>query len=169
MLVTAACLWMLPNVKGLIWGATRDGERSTLRQHHRTLSKGDFAMPAHTPEECDLLLIDTVNRGDVDAAVALYEPQASYVLDSGQVIAGRAAIREACQNFLAYKPRFTIEVKALRSGEGDLALTTSTWTVTGVNPEDGTPMKVSGKSAEVVRRQADGTWQFVIDNPHGGE
>ena len=126
-------------------------------------------MPARKPEECDLLLIEAVNKGDVETAVALYEPNASYVLDSGEVIIGRAAIREACQSFLAYKPKFTIEVKAIYSGDGDLALTSSTWTVMGINPEDGTPMKVSGKSAEVVRRQADGTWQFVIDNPHGGE
>ena len=126
-------------------------------------------MPARKPEECDLLLIEAVNRGDVDTAVALYEPNASYVLDSGEVIRGRAAIRAACQNFLAYKPKFTIEVKAVQSGDGDLALTSSTWTVTGVNPEDGTPFTQSGRSAEVVRRQADGTWQFAIDNPHGGE
>jgi len=28
---------------------------------------------------------------------------------------------------------------------------------------------MSGRSAEVVRRQADGTWLFVIDNPRGGQ
>jgi hypothetical protein len=40
-------------------------------------------MPARKPEECDLLLIEAVQRGDLEAAVALYEPNASYVLDSG--------------------------------------------------------------------------------------
>jgi len=28
---------------------------------------------------------------------------------------------------------------------------------------------LSGNSTEVVRRQSDGTWLFVIDNPHGAE
>jgi ketosteroid isomerase-like protein len=36
----------------------------------------------------------------------------------------------------------------------------------GTGP-DGKPVKIEGQSAEVARRQPDGTWLFVIDNPHG--
>ncbi len=125
-------------------------------------------MPARKPEECDILLIEAMNKGDLDTAVALYEPNASFVLDSGQIITGRAAIREAAQSYLALKPKFTIEVKAIQNGDGDLALTGTTWSVTGIDAA-GKPFTGSGKSTEVVRRQADGTWLFVIDNPHGGE
>jgi len=125
-------------------------------------------MPARKPEDCDLLLIEAMTKGDLDSAVALYEPKATYVLDSGDVITGHAAIREVAQSFLALKPKFTIEVKALLSGDGELALTSATWSVTGVDP-DGKSFTGRGKSMEVVRRQADGTWLFVIDNPHGGE
>ena len=101
--------------------------------------------------------------------MALYEPNVRYVLDSGEVITGRAAIREAAQAALNYKIKFTFTVKAVLSSDGDLALTTTTWSATGINPEDGAPLTLSGKSAEVVRRQPDGTWLFAIDNPHGGE
>jgi uncharacterized protein (TIGR02246 family) len=125
-------------------------------------------MPAHKPEECDLLLIEAMNKGDLDSAMALYEPKATYVLDSGEVITGREAIREAARGFLVLKPKFTIAVKALLSGDAELALTSATWSVTGIDAE-GKPFSGSGKSKEVVRRQADGTWMFVIDNPHGGE
>ena len=125
-------------------------------------------MPARKPEECDLLLIEAMNKGDLEAAAALYEQNATYVLDSGEVITGRAAIRDAAKEFLALKPKFTIEVQALLNGEGDLALTSSTWSVTATDAE-GKPLNVKGKSREVVRRQADGTWLFAIDNPHGGE
>ena len=125
-------------------------------------------MPVRKPEECDMLLMEAMNTGDLDTAVALYEPKATYVLDSGEIIMGRAAIREAAQGFLALKPKFTFEVKALLSGDGDLALTSATWSVTGINA-DGKSFTAKGKSMEVVRRQADGTWLFVIDNPHGGE
>ena len=100
-------------------------------------------MPARTPEECDILLIEAMNKGDLDTAVALYEPNASFVLDSGQVITGRAAIREAAQSYLALKPKFTIEVKALQSGDGNLALTSSTWNVIGIDA-DGKPFTGSG-------------------------
>ena len=126
-------------------------------------------MPAHKPEECDLLLFEALDRGDVDAAVALYEPNASYVLDSGQIITGRAAIRAVAQSYVAFKPKFTVEVKAaIQSGNGDLALTGTAWSVTGSDAE-GNPFTAGGKSTEVVRYQPDGTWLFVIDHPHGGE
>jgi len=124
-------------------------------------------MPARKPEECDMLLIEAVHKGDLEAAIALYEPNASYVLDSGQVLTGRAAIREVFQGYLTLKPKFTMEVRVARSGGGNLALTGSTWSVTGI--EAGKPFTMSGKSVEVVRRQRDGTWLFVIDNPHGAE
>jgi hypothetical protein len=32
---------------------------------------------------------------------------------------------------------------------------------------DGKPVKIDSQSAEVARRPPDGTWLFVIDNPHG--
>ena len=73
-------------------------------------------MPARKPEECDLLLIEAIQKGDLDAALALYEPNATFVLDSGEVITGHAAIREVAQGYLALKPKFTQEVKALVSG-----------------------------------------------------
>jgi ketosteroid isomerase-like protein len=47
-------------------------------------------------------------------------------------------------------------------------LTQAKWSVIGTDP-DGKPVTMSGRSADVVRRQADGTWKFVIDNPRGGQ
>ena len=70
--------------------------------------------------------------------------------------------------FLALKPHFTMKVDGVQSGDGTLALTRSTWSMTGTDPE-GRPVTMGGRSAEVVRRQSDGTWKFVIDNPHGSE
>jgi uncharacterized protein (TIGR02246 family) len=125
-------------------------------------------MPARKPEECDLQLIEAIQKGDIEAAVALYEPNATFVLDSGEVIKGQAAIREVAQGYIAMTPKFTQQVKALLSGDGDLALTSSTWSVSGIDA-DGKPFSATGKSMEVVRRQSDRTWRFVIDNPHGGE
>jgi uncharacterized protein (TIGR02246 family) len=126
-------------------------------------------MPAHKPEDCDRLLIEAVHNGDLEAAVALYEPKASFVLDTGQVVTGRAAIREVFQGYLALRPQFTMTVKAVqKSGDGDVALTRTTWRVTGIDAE-GKPFTDQGKSVEVVRRQTDGTWLFVIDDPQGGE
>jgi uncharacterized protein (TIGR02246 family) len=125
-------------------------------------------MPARKPEECDTLLIEAVQKGDLETALALYEPNASFVQDTGEVVSGHAAIREVMKAFIALKPRFTLKVAGAQSGDGTLALTHATWNLTGTDPE-GKPVTMGGRSTEVVRRQSDGTWKFVIDNPHGGE
>ena len=49
---------------------------------------------------------------------------------------------------------------------GDIALSIANWTMTGTAP-DGSPVKMQGTTSDVLRRQADGTWLFVIDNPWG--
>lgn len=122
-------------------------------------------MPAQKPEECDILLMETMNRGDLEAAVALYEPTAVLVQDpSGEAINGHEAIREFIRGGLALGLRMARETNAIQNG--DLALTGGRWKVTGADA-DGNPVVLSGNSREVVRRQLDGTWLFVIDNPWG--
>jgi len=37
------------------------------------------------------------------------------------------------------------------------------WSLSGTEP-DGTPVVLGATTAEVARRQADGTWRYVIDN-----
>ena len=123
-------------------------------------------MPAHRPEEADLLVIEAINAGDVEAALALYEPDATFAPEPGKAATGLEAIREVLNGFLALKPRLTIEVPQVVQS-GDLALLSSRWTLKGTGP-DGAPVELAGQGAEVVRRQADGTWRFVIDNPFAG-
>jgi hypothetical protein len=39
----------------------------------------------------------------------------------------------------------------------------------GTPAERAEPVKLAAKNADVLRRQADGSWRFVIDNPWGTE
>ena len=126
-------------------------------------------MPARKPEECDILIVEAMKRKDLEAAVALYEPNATFVLDSGEVVTGRAAIREALKAWIALDDvRFTTEIKAIQSADGNLAMLRGTWSATTKGP-DGKPVTFTGKNVEVVRRQPDETWLFVIDNPRGAD
>jgi uncharacterized protein (TIGR02246 family) len=124
-------------------------------------------MPARSPEELDPLFAEALNTGDLEALVALYEPEATLMPQPGQVVIGRKAIREALGAFIATKPTLTLEVKTLAQ-TGDIALTSARWELAGTGP-DGTPVKMGGHSVEVSRRQPDGTWLFVIDTPWGLE
>ena len=124
-------------------------------------------MPARKPEDCDLLIAEYLNTGNIDAAVDLYEPNATFVAGPGQTITGQAAIREALQGMLPSKPRITMKVPIVLVN-GDLALLVSDYSV-AMTGADGKPTTITARGTEVVRRQADGTWLFVIDNPRGGQ
>ena len=123
-------------------------------------------MPAHTPEELDRLFSQALNAGDLDALVALYEPGAAFNTEpGGQVVTGTEAIRDGLSGFLALRPTLTIDVRNLGQ-VGDLAFTSGRWSPTGTGP-DGNAVNLSGQTAEVCRRQPDGTWLFAIDLPFG--
>ena len=122
-------------------------------------------MPARTPEEVNRLLLDAMNAGDLDALVALYEPQATLSPQPGTFVTGAAAIRAALGAFVAAKPKMALTSKTIAQS-GDIAMTSGRWELKGTGP-DGKPMAMAGQSVEVVRRQADGTWRYVIDNPWG--
>jgi ketosteroid isomerase-like protein len=40
------------------------------------------------------------------------------------------------------------------------------WSFDGTGP-DGEPVRLEAQNADVLRRQEDGSWRFVIDNPWG--
>ena len=124
-------------------------------------------MPARRPEEVDHLFSEGLNSGNIDALVALYEPEAVLMPQPGQVVTGTGAIREALAAFIATKPTMTLEAKTLAQTR-DIALTSARWELSGTGP-DGKAIKMTGRSIEVARRQGDGTWRFVIDNPWGLE
>lgn len=47
-----------------------------------------------------------------------------------------------------------------------VALVVGEWSFAGTGP-DGKPVNLTGHNADVLRRQPDGSWRFVIDNPWG--
>jgi uncharacterized protein (TIGR02246 family) len=115
-------------------------------------------MSANKPTEIHTLFLDAFNRGDVEALVALYEPSAALVTRDGTV-SGHQAIREAYQRMLAGDARMGLETRAVVESSEGLAVLHARWTY----HRGGTA--TPGLSTEVVRRQPDGTWLFVIDEP----
>ena len=85
-------------------------------------------MPANKPEEVDQLVGEAISKGDIEAAVALYEPDATFVPEPGQTVTGTAAIREVMTNFVAMKPNLQVEVPLVVSS-GEVAILYSKWTL----------------------------------------
>lgn len=123
-------------------------------------------MPAapRTPEDCDRLFGEYASAGDLDALLSLYEPGACLTGPDGTVAVGYEAIRALLAGFAGGAVTMHMNVVKVVRG-GDLAVLTNDWRATGRHP-DGSPLEISGRAIEVVRRQPDGTWRFVVDDPY---
>jgi uncharacterized protein (TIGR02246 family) len=125
-------------------------------------------MPATEPEQLHRLFEQAFNAGDLDALTALYEPDAALIPQPGVLTEGTAAIREALQWFLDRRGQIALDTK-LVVRVGDLAFLANRWSLTGGTMPDGSPAQLGAATAEVARRQSDGTWRYVIDNAWGDQ
>lgn len=124
-------------------------------------------MTPQTPEALHHAWGERFSAGDVDGLLALYDPNAVLMAQPGQTVQGLAAIREVLAGFLALKGTFAITLQtALQSG--DTALIFARWTLSDGQTPDG-PISLAGQTSDVARRQPDGRWLLVIDNPYGGQ
>ena len=111
------------------------------------------------PIELHGMVKAAINAGDIEGFVALYEPDARGFNEDGSVIIGHDAIREVVSDLMSLSgqmeltTRFAIEM-------GDIALLSNEWQFVA------NELKLSGITAEVARRQADGRWLYIIDNPY---
>jgi uncharacterized protein (TIGR02246 family) len=122
-----------------------------------------------TPEEVLNSVTEGINAGDLDSLMTLYEADACFATQPGQLAKSLETIRQSLRGFTDIKNgKFDLKVKRVLQAS-DLALVISEWSFTGTGP-DGNPVNIAAKkSTEVLRQQADGTWRFVIDNPWGTE
>jgi uncharacterized protein (TIGR02246 family) len=122
-------------------------------------------MSRATPEQLLKSIVDGINTGDIEALMTLYEPDAAFASQPGSLAHGPAGVRDSIGAFLAMKG--TLDLKVTRVLEaGGLALVVGVWSFAGTG-SDGKPVTLTGRNADVLRRQADGSWRFVIDNPWG--
>lgn len=101
-----------------------------------------------------------VNAGDVDALVALYEPDAHLLGEDGAVAVGSDAIREVWATLVSFGGRISMTTRYAVERD-DIALLSNVWSF----EIDGAEV-ASAITSEVARRQPDGTWRYVIDNPY---
>src|SRR4051794_19232102 len=126
------------------------------------------AMSATEPAQMHGLFEQAFNAGDIEALMALYEPDAALIPQPGVTVEGNAAIRDALRWFLDRRGTITLETK-LVVRVGDLAYLSNRWWLTGGTMPDGSPAELSATTAELARQQADGTWLYVIDNAWGDQ
>jgi ketosteroid isomerase-like protein len=105
------------------------------------------------PEDLTRLFVECANAGDATGIAALYEEHAVMAYPPGGLTEGRDAIRALWENVLASRPHFEPEEALPTLISGEIALTSTA-------PRDG-----AGARAQVARRQPDGTWLRLLDQP----
>jgi uncharacterized protein (TIGR02246 family) len=100
------------------------------------------------------------NAGDVEGLVSLYEPDARMLGDDGSVAVGLDAIRAVWSGFLDLGGRIAMSTRYAVEAQ-DVALLSNQWTFT----MEGASV-ASAVTAEIARRQPDGSWRYVVDNPY---
>jgi uncharacterized protein (TIGR02246 family) len=122
---------------------------------------------AMEPEHIHTLFRDRFRARDIEGILELYEDDNTFLTAPDAVVTGKAALREALLGFLAIEGSFDLETRYVARCN-DIALLSNAWHLVGKAP-DGSSVDLRGQTAEVVRRQQDGRWLYIIDHPFGGQ
>lgn len=110
-----------------------------------------------------LEMTSAFHRKDINGVMASYEPQALIVFEPEKAVTDPIAIQEGFFGFFAVDPKFEYSGHEVFVN-GNLAMHIAPWMMTGKAP-DGTAISQSGLSVAILRKQPDGRWLMIFDNP----
>jgi ketosteroid isomerase-like protein len=113
-------------------------------------------MPAKSPEEICSLFKQYMAEGDIDSVLSIYDPEAAFLNQSGEVKKGDGLRQELARSAQA-KAKFDFNIKQIIQAD-NIALMHTEWKVSAPEP-------MSVYAIEVARRQPDGTWRWLIGDP----
>ncbi|MCL6417369.1 DUF4440 domain-containing protein [Aestuariirhabdus sp. Z084] len=120
-----------------------------------------------TPLQAHEYWASAFNANDLEWICSLYTDTAMSRNPDNSDSTGIETICESLRRFM--NAAQSIELETLyEMRNGDIALLRSSYTY-HILSEDGESLSHSGSGIEIVQRQSDGTWLFMIDHPRGGE
>jgi ketosteroid isomerase-like protein len=115
---------------------------------------------ARSPGELGELFATRFANGDLAGLTALFEPGALMPTNYGMAT-GTDRIREALKGYINSGARLKF-TRTIAFEATDVALIHNEWTMQLAGGKE-----IGGVTAEVARRQPDGTWKYLINSPDG--
>jgi len=103
---------------------------------------------------------------DMAGIMASYENGGAVMFEPGKAISDPEIIKKMFAGFFQINPNFTYPKGHEVYIANDIALHIAPWEMTGKMP-DGTEIQKKGLSVAVLRKQTNGDWLMVLDNPNG--
>jgi len=108
-----------------------------------------------------------VRNGDVESALDCFDDEAIYVTGIGTFVKGKENIRKALEQVCGLKP----DLQAQRSTGftvDNITAWVDEWTMKATLP-DATKLAMKGTSSDILKKQPNGNWAYLVDNPYGAE
>jgi ketosteroid isomerase-like protein len=104
-----------------------------------------------TPKEFLSSYVEKFNARDISSLISLYETNACFVSQPGQVVNGLENIRQSLQSFIDMNGNLETKVNgAIQTS--DIALVNSEWSFYGTGPDEKL-VTIDGKAIDVLCRQ----------------
>lgn len=110
-------------------------------------------------------MVSAFEKKDIDGVLETYENDAIVMFEPQKPVQGKETLRAVFTQFVEMNPKYTFSGHEIYIS-GDIATHTAPWKMIGQLP-DGNKIEQSGLSVAVLRKQSDGNWLMIQDNPHG--
>jgi predicted SnoaL-like aldol condensation-catalyzing enzyme len=107
-----------------------------------------------------------IRSGDTAGALRCFDVNAVYVTEAGKFVQGHDAVRQALEAVAGLKPDLQAQRSAVLVTTYDIASWVDEWTLKATLP-NGEKLDLAGVSSDVLKRQANGVWTYLVDNPYG--
>jgi ketosteroid isomerase-like protein len=134
----------------------------SLANHHEdTTMNSDKNKVANTVQ----VMTEAFHKKDMNSIMASYEKGAAIMFEPGTAISDPDTIKKMFEGAFQINPEFTYPKGHEVYIANDIAMHIAPWVMTGKTP-DGTDIEQTGLSVAILRKQVNGEWLMVLDNPN---
>ena len=116
------------------------------------------------PNEADEYFLNCVRNGDLKNAMTCFDPEAIYIDKDGDTIIGFTNIEKVVANLCNMRADIKVYEHKNSPVGNDMMYWLDKWTMTATDPH-GNTINMKGASANMMRKNADGVWLWLVDNP----